>query len=74
MSIPQLNFTGQEFEVTMMELRKNPGEVFDRVSRGAIIHVTKSGKRIADIIPCETVIHSDGSYSGARPLTMGLKL
>lgn len=74
MSLPVLDFTGQEAEVTISELRAAPGDLFDRVARGLIVHVTKGGRRVATISPPETVIHTDGSWTGARPLTKGVRL
>ncbi len=70
MSLPPKDFSGQEATVTMMELRSSPGDLIDRVSHGMTIHVEKHGKRVATIIPPETVINSDGTWSGAALLTM----
>ncbi len=47
MPIPKLSFIGETATVTMMELRSNPGEILDRVSRGLTVNVTKSGKWVA---------------------------
>ena len=71
MGIPQKDYTGQDFAVTMMELRANPGEVIDRVQHGSQVTITKAGKPAAHMTPGDlTIIHSDGSYTGPRPLTM----
>lgn len=74
MSMPRKDFSGQEATVSMMELRAGPGDIIDRVAAGMTVHVEKNGRRVASIVPTETIIASDGSYTGARPLTMGLKL
>jgi len=72
-SLPRIDYTGQEAEVTITELRASPGDLFDRVARGMTVHVTKGGKRIAVISPPDTVINADGSWSGARPIMMGIR-
>lgn len=74
MPLPERNYRGARASVTMMELRKLPGEVLDRVARGMTVDVTKNGKRIATMVPAdaesdETVILSDGTILGATPLT-----
>jgi antitoxin (DNA-binding transcriptional repressor) of toxin-antitoxin stability system len=74
MSLPKKDFSGEEATVTIMELRSAPGDIFDRIFHGMIVHVTKHGKRVASIVPVDTVIHSDGSWEGAKPLTMGVDL
>lgn len=74
MSLPQLDFTGQVATVTVMELRAGPGDIIDRVARGLTVHITKHGRHVATLSAAPTVIHPDGSWSGAKPLTMGLKL
>ena len=75
MPLPRKDFDGQEATVTMMELRASPGDVIDRVTHGMVVHVTKNKTRVASIVPPEiTVIAKDGSYVGARPVTMGRKL
>lgn len=83
MPIPKLSFVGETATVTMMELRSNPGEILDRVSRGLTVHVTKSGKWVATMkAPAlavsdddTIVVASDGTTAhGRKPLTFGLDL
>ena len=74
MSLPRKNFDGQEATVSMMELRAAPGDIIDRVTHGMTIHVEKNGRRVASIVPVDTVIAPDGSFIGAAPLTTGRKL
>lgn len=74
MPLPKLDFTGEHATVSMMELRASPGDIVDRVSRGLTVHVEKSGRHIASIVPVAaedrvTTIHPDGSISGQVPLT-----
>lgn len=83
MPIPQLSFVGETATITMMELRSNPGEILDRVSRGLEVRITKQGKWIATMrAPAlamsddETiVVRPDGTTEcGRKPLTFGLDL
>lgn len=81
MPIPKLDFTGEEATVTMMELRSNPGEIIDRVSRGLVCTVTKNGRpivtmRAAGPLSGDTIIvRRDGTTAdGRKPLTFGLDL
>lgn len=83
MPIPKLSFVGETATVTMMELRSNPGEILDRVSRGLTVNVTKSGKWVAtmkapslSISADDTIIvRPDGTTEdGRKPLTFGLDL
>ena len=63
--------------ITMMQLRKQPGEYAHLVSRhGESFLVTAGGKPVFKMIPVEenTVILPDGSFKGSKPLTFGLKL
>ena len=83
MPIPKLSFVGETATVTMMELRSNPGEILDRVSRGLTVNVTKSGKWVATIRAPSLaardddtiIIRPDGTTEcGRKPLTFGLDL
>lgn len=77
MSLRKISFWGQRARVTMMELRTEPGEIFDRVKRGMVIEVTKSGKVVGVISPppllgdADCIVHSDGSWEGERPIMIG---
>ncbi len=84
MPIPKLSFVGEIATVTMMELRSNPGEILDRVSRGLEVRITKSGKWIATMkapslnrcSECDPIIvRKDGTTEdGRKPLTFRLNL
>lgn len=81
MPIPKLDFTGEVATVTMVELRQQPGEIMDRVSRGLTVYVTKAGRAVVKLVPFshpddETIIvRPDGStVAGRKPLTFGLDL
>jgi len=83
MSIPKLSFIGETAIVTMMELRSNPGDIFDCVSRGLTVRVTKSGKWIATIQAPSLatsnddtiIVRRDGTTEdGRKPLTFRLDL
>jgi prevent-host-death family protein len=75
MPLPQkIRFDGQKATVTVTEFRSAPGDALDRVSRGMEITVTKNGKPVAVLSPPKTVINSDGSFTGRKPLTLGLDL
>jgi len=74
MAIPKRDYRGQNFTVTMMELRSQPGEVMDLVAHGMSCRVERNGKHIATIVPPEnegdsTEIFRDGSIKGPIPLT-----
>lgn len=73
MSLPKKDWRGQSASVSMMEFRKTPGEVLERVAHGMVVHVEKNGKRIASIVPFDghgdTTIHPDGTITGEVPLT-----
>lgn len=74
MSLPKINLSGRRATISMMELRSAPGEVIDCVARGMKIDIEKNGKKVGTIIPTEndsdtTIIHSDGTITGAIPLT-----
>lgn len=83
MPIPKLSFVGETVTVTMMELRSNPGEILDRVSRGLTVRVTKQGKWVATMqAPAlaagaddTIIVRRDGTTEdGRKPLTFGLDL
>lgn len=73
MSLPRKDFSGESHTITVTEFRAAPGDALDRVAHGATIHITKNGKPIAKLIPEDTIIHPDGSYTGERPLMMGVR-
>ena len=54
MAIPKRDEKTKECTVTMMELRRQPGEVFDFVLAGGTVHVTRQGKPVATIVPHES--------------------
>lgn len=79
MSLPRKTFAGQTATVTMMELRRQPGEVMDRVSHGMVVRVMKRSKHVATIVPAshdsgrlgsDCVVHPDGTIEGEVPLTL----
>jgi hypothetical protein len=83
MPIPKLSFVGETATVTMMELRSNPGEILDRVSRGLEVRITKQGKWIATMKApslrcpeCDPIIvRPDGTTEdGRKPLTFRMNL
>jgi prevent-host-death family protein len=74
MSLPKTDYRGREATVSMMELRSEPGNVIDHVSKGMRVHIEKNGKRLGTIIPAEengesTTINRDGTINGTIPLT-----
>lgn len=78
MPLPKKDFRGCVATVTMMEFRKQPGEVIDQVSHGMVVEVDKNGKHVASIVPAvlyyKNVIHSDGRIEGEIPLTFRMNL
>ena len=75
MPLPQkIRFDGETCTLTVTEFRAQPGEVLDRVSRGMEITITKNGNPGAVLSPPETIIKSDGTFTGRKPLTFGLDL
>lgn len=83
MPIPKLSFVGETATVTMMELRSNPGEILDRVSRGLTVRITRQGKWIATMRPPALAARDDDTIAvrpdgttedGRKPLTFGLDL
>jgi len=79
MPLPARSRRGETHTVTMMELRQQPGEVFEAVRDGACVRVTKQGRHIGTIVPNDfntndldrtIVIRSDGtSEDGRMPVT-----
>lgn len=81
MPIPKLSFVGETATITMMELRSNPGEILDRVSRGLEVRITKQGKWIAtlrapSLSDDDTIVvrHDGTTEDGRKPLTFRLNL
>ena len=63
--------------ITVTQLRKQPGEYLNAVSRsGEAFLITSSGKPVARLVPVDesSVILPDGSCRGPYPLTMGQNL
>ena len=63
--------------ITMTQLRAAPGEYAFRVRKdGASFLVTYQGKPCFKMVPIEdeTVVRRDGTFTGPKPLTMGLDL
>lgn len=63
--------------ITMMQLRKAPGEYAHQVSRhGESFLVTSQGRPVFRIVPVEedTVVRADGTFTGPKPLTFHQKL
>jgi prevent-host-death family protein len=59
-------------EVTMMELRAQPGEVLRAVEvDGRTIRITKNGHVAAKLAPASDtcIAHSDGTFEGELPVT-----
>jgi len=52
---------GQTETITVMDLRKLPGEVFNQVEMGKIYQITRKGKVIAKISPVVDLISTSGS-------------
>lgn len=79
MSLWKIRYWGQKAEVTLSELRGAPGDLFDRVSRGLTVFVTRSGKTAAVVSPppisndVDCIVHSDGTWEGERPITLGYR-
>lgn len=44
---------GKREQITLSDLRKRPGDIFQQVQMGKVFTVTKNGKRIADISQSE---------------------
>lgn len=58
--------------ITMMQLRKAPGEYAHQASKhGESFLVTSQGRPVFKIVPVEevTIVRSDGTFVGPKPLT-----
>ena len=58
--------------ITMMDLRKRPGEYAHEVYKhGESFLVTNQGRPVFKMVPVEeeTIIHPDGTITGPKPLT-----
>lgn len=63
--------------ITMMELRKSPGEYAFRVrADGETFVITYQGKPCFKMVPIDDtiIVRSDGTIKGQKPLTMGINL
>jgi antitoxin (DNA-binding transcriptional repressor) of toxin-antitoxin stability system len=63
--------------ITMMQLRKTPGEyAFGVRADGESYLVTYQGKPVFKMVPVDedTATKPDGSFTGPKPLTFGLNL
>jgi prevent-host-death family protein len=75
MSLPKRSRRGEVHTITMMELRKQPGEVIEAIRDGAVVRITKQGRHIATIVPpgddpTPITIQADGqSADGRMPIT-----
>lgn len=68
----EVSLSGKVEQITLMELRQQPGEVFASVALGKAFVITKRGKPIAVIskLPGETLpmtIMEDGEISYTQP-------
>ena len=63
--------------ITMTQLRSAPGEYAHRAYKhGESFIVTNQGRPVFKIVPIEdtTIIRSDGTFTGPKPLTFREKL
>ena len=73
--MPNTETAKSPYVITMTQLRKSPGEYAHLVSRhGETFTVTSQGKpifKIVPIVPIEetTIVKSDGTFIGPKPLT-----
>ncbi len=74
MAVTRKDYSGQTATVTMMQFRREPGDVLEFARYGGTVNITKNGKHIASLVPAPTVINSDGTWAGKKPLTFGLDL
>lgn len=78
MSLPpwKRDLRGQTCTISMMDLRKQPGEVLDAVFDGMVINIERNGRHVGTLVPpgydpATTVVLSDGSIKGPPLLTQG---
>lgn len=74
MPLPKEDLRGQKATISMMEFRKTPGDVIDRVAKGMTVTIEKNGKEVAVLAQTDssrdtTEIMPDGSIRGQVPLT-----
>ncbi len=67
----QIILRGQLEEITMMELRQHPGDIFNQVEMGKVFVITRNGDPIANLsrLPGNElikVIGSDGKTNGYK--------
>lgn len=73
-SFPSPDYTGQKLTLTIGEFREAPGRAIDFVSYGGEILITKNGKPVICLVQPDTEVFADGTWTGSRPLMMGVKV